>query len=370
LKSKTTTFSKYKSFEEYLGLMHRKAVEILQNLNENDRKYANMFFEKYYPAEKEHYWSLKKLYSLAMFIPMFLQIGLKAKKRKLFNEIIYVDTHAGPGLAKVGPHEKDIVLGSPLLSLEWPGVVAGRVKSFSKINVGFDKYFFIERDYRTYALLKKIVNTYYTGKNVEVLHGDSNKIVPIIKKKVEKKKPLILLFIDPYGELDSQLEYTALNEILSIDAVDVVFNVMSPYISRGLMGMKKSISSFRECVDRLWGPVCKDRESLLYKMSINFGSRICECYHMEDLSKCVIGINDILAMYELLLRLRNYNFVDFVPVEYKGHILYHLMFASKSKGARTWLGNYIKYLRGKAPKDYATLRSLWLKATGRLSTLF
>jgi len=67
--------------------------------------------------------------------------------------------------------------------------------------------------------------------------------------------------------------------------------------------------------------------------------------------------------------LDGYSFIGVIPVKYVGKILYYLMFASKGRNSQTWLGNYMEYLKTRAPDDYETLRNLWLQPTWRQITL-
>ncbi len=96
----------YARFEENLHKLGEIAWHLLEKLGKG-RDRVLRILERQYPAE-EQYWSVKKLYSLAMFMPVFLQIGMKH-----FDRLMYVDTHSGPGLAKLGPKEDEVVPGLP-----------------------------------------------------------------------------------------------------------------------------------------------------------------------------------------------------------------------------------------------------------------
>jgi len=360
LRSKSS-INDYESFKNYLSTMHIKAIEVMNNLGDVDRGYIEKFFQDYYPTKKEHYWSLKKLFSLAMYIPMFLQIGLTAVEKKFFDAIIYVDTHAGPGLAKVGGDEKDIVLGSPMLAVEWPKVVGSKLKGFKKITKGFTQLYFIEKDPRTYNVLQRIShNMGNIGGTIKVYCGDSNYMLATIKREISREfnNPLILMFIDPYGEFSTQLRYGSLRSFVRDWAVDIVFNVMGPSLARGLMGKRANPWELRRCIEGLWGDLCN---------LSNVNLSLCLCYN--NLTQCNIGVEDIVKAYQERLGLDGYKFVDYIPVEYEGRVLYYLLFASKGRRSQEWLGNYLNYLRTKAPNDYETLRRLWLQATGRLQSL-
>lgn len=353
--------SSYDRFKEYLYVMHKQAVEIMNTLNQSDRQYVEHFFRNYYPTQKEHYWSLKKLFTLAMYIPTFLQIGMSAVDRGRFDALIYIDTHAGPGLAKVGINEKDIVLGSPLLAVKWPEIVASNVCIFRKISRGFDKLFFVEKHPRTHSVLRRIVDNLGIS-NVKTIQGDVNKKLLSIRKAIEEKykNPLILMFIDPYGEFSNQIQYKVFSSFVKDWAVDLVYNVMSPSIARGIMGKRNSMNELKSCIIKYWGNLCDH--------SVHKKLKICQCYANPKL--CDIGSDDVVTAYSQILRLTKYITIRVVPVDYNGHILYHLLIASKAKRSYEWINNYIEYLNYKAPRDYNTLKNLWLQATGRQKPIF
>jgi len=367
-RGKTFTSEDYEKFKKYLSIMHEKAVEIMNILNHEDRRYIEKFFTQYYPTKQEHYWSLKKLFCLAMYIPIFLQIGMSAVERGIFDTLIYIDTHSGPGLAKVGADPEDIVLGSPTLAITWPQIIADKVKTFRKIQNGFNKLYFVEKDHKTYAVLQKIVQT-IGNKNIELFQGDVNHVLPAIKKKIKKqyRKPLILMFIDPYGEFSTQIQHNRFYEFVKDWAVDIVFNIMSPNLVRGIKSKKNNTALLRTCIRELWGDLCEEENREEAEEKIREELEICNCY--EQPRQCNIRRDDIVKAYIARLILDGYTSIGVIPVKYEGKILYHLAFASKGKNSQTWLGNYMEYLRNKAPNDYDTLRNLWLQATGRQLTL-
>lgn len=350
----------YDRFKEYLHVMHEQAVEIINTLNQSDKQYVEHFFQNYYPTQKEHYWSLKKLFTLAMYIPMFLQIGMSAIDREIFDALIYIDTHAGPGLARVGNNEKDVVLGSPLLAVKWPKIIASNVPSFKKIYQGFNELYFVEKEHKTCSVLRRIVRALGIN-NVRVIGGDVNIRLLDIRRVLDKKyrNPLILMFVDPYGKFTDQIHYKVLCSFVRGRAVDLVYNVMSPSIARGLMSKKNNPEELRKCIDKYWGELCRDS---------NHELGICRCYNFP--TSCSVNVHDIVEAYVSILRLNNYKTIGVVPVDYNNRVLYHLLIASKARGSMRWIKGYMEYLEEKAPRDYDTLKNLWLQATGRQGTLF
>ena len=202
--------------------MHNIALDLLDRLPEEEKRQVRAFFDTYYPAS-EHHWSVKKLYAHAMYIPMFLQIG-----RRYFDRLVYIDTHSGPGLARIGSHERDIVLGSSLIALHWPRIVAERVKQFKGIANGFDELHFIDLSLHNTSILHRFVEGHA---NTRIYTDDVNRRLPRI---MVGKRALIYVFADPYGALDSQLKYNVLKDLVEKRRADIMISVFAPQIAQGL----------------------------------------------------------------------------------------------------------------------------------------
>ena len=334
----------YERFTHYLSIMHRKALELLDGLNDEDQRIVENFFVNTYKQEKEHYWSITKLFYHAMYIPIFLQIA-----KKHFREQVYIDTHSGPGLAKIGADKRDIVLGSPLLALHWPRIVAERVKQFRKIIDGFTRLYFVDIDYKNTGIIKRFTAE---ANNVEIKTGDANHLLPRIDVPDEA---LVYLFVDPYGSFDSQLGFRALASFVIGKRVDVMINILAPNIAQGL-------SSIR------------DEDQLLRRIEWLFGegfceSKLCEKIGIRD-SLCCPGpksVNHILRAYWCVFARLGYSRAVIMPVKFRGSILYYMMLAVRGSGE--WIRGYRDYIHLHAPKDYETLRALWLETTGRQRSL-
>jgi len=360
--SKRGKAGEYERFKQYLHLMHSNALDLLSNLNEKDRKHVYKFFKEYYPTQKEHYWTLKKLFSLAMYIPMFLQIGISAIEKGIFDSVIYVDTHAGPGLAKVGKDNREVVLGSPLLALLWPEIIGKNLKSFKKIAKGFDKLFFVEKDIPTYKTLNGVAKRNVKFENVKVIYGNSNQLLLNIKKEIIEtyEKPLILMFVDPFGKFSDQLFHKPFFEFTRDLQVDIVMNVNAPSLARGFEGKKHNVTEFERTLKDLWGDLYQAPNAGIF-------SELFKSYKKAWYS---VRERDILDAYISRFKVDGYRFVEAVPVEFaKSKIIYYLLFASKGKQSYRWISNYMNYLRTKTPNNYDTLKKLWLQATGKLKDL-
>lgn len=344
----------YRRFEEYLGRFRELALELLGEIVSDP--IVRRFFSEKYSEKVEQYWSIKKLYSLAMFLPVFLQIGLSYLDKGLFTDLVYVDTHAGPGLAKVGPEEDDVVPGSPVIALRWPEVVADVAKKFRKIRRGFTKYFFIEKNPEIYGVLKRVVDRARGEREAIPVHVDSNVKLPTLARELcENRNPLVLIFIDPFGELDSQLTFRALSSFLRCCKVDVVLNVMSGMLARGLATLATTNHErYKFWLERLFDRYRHPRLD------------IWRYYVEKTFSQVHISRESIVKAYAYMLRRLGYGTIYSIPVEFRGeNVLYHLLFASRSPGAESWLGSYYNYIKEQLPKSHEEIKGVWFKVSGK-----
>jgi len=366
-KSKYT--GNYENFKQYLNLMHERAAQIIEMFRDRDRELQQLDELLKEGEQAEHYWTLKKLFSLAMYIPMFLLIGRSSFEKGHCDGLIYIDTHAGPGLAKVGKERQEIVLGSPLLALYWPTIIGNRLKTFKKIEKGFDKLFFIEKDRQTCIILKQLVDAMGDGgnlDNVEIFCNDSNKQLYEVREKIIKnyKKPLILMFVDPFGRLDDQIKYNVFLKFTRGLRVDLIMNINASMLTRGLIEIRRhNYEGFIEAVKQLWGDLYKAPRSGTLSKIFEY------CKHELQFTDANIHSEDVLYAYLAAIKSVGYRCVEHIPVKFDQRLMYYLVFASKSSGSYEWLRNYVEYLRTKTPEDYETLKNLWLQAYGRVKSL-
>ncbi|MEM2352436.1 MAG: three-Cys-motif partner protein TcmP [Thermoproteota archaeon] len=329
----------YEKFKSYLHRMHEEAVNILRGISNLNRHALLKLLEK--SPSKEHYWTAKKLFCHAMYIPMFLLIG-----RKYFQKLIYIDTHSGPGVAKIGEGDDEVVVGSPLIAVVWPRIIASNISSFSKIHNGFDEVHFIERDLETLNILSHMVKATGINGRVTLHNGDCNIwLAKILKETYEtsssKTRTLFYVFIDPYGDLDSQVAYEALLPLTNVNA-DIMMSIMALNIARGLSSLRS-----------------EDRKNIAMKI---FSKET-----LEELPSLLterkISHEDIINAYQLTMRSLGYKKIEFIPIEFERGVLYYLMLAVKGGGE--WISGFVDYIRNKAPRNYETLRQLFLQAVGK-----
>lgn len=334
--------------EEYLYIQRTEALDIISKLDPKDKTNLNNFFTEFYNKETLHYWSITKLFVHAAYIPIFLQIG-----RKHFDRLVYIDTHSGPGIAKIWSGEEDVIIGSPLIALRWPSIVAEKVKQFKNINKGFDKLYFIDKDEKNINLLRKKVNIYDSKRKVNLYAHDANTILPIVitreLKNASKRNQRILFYIfaDPFGNVNAQLKGDTLKESLGTTKADVIMSIFDMSLARSFQGKPN-----------------KELASLL------FGNGYCEEENEISQRICFKGNpsrNDIRLSYKLLFEKIGYPRVEFIPVRHEKRIIYHLLIAVKDPTS-PWIDAFLGYIRSMIPKPHH-LRNLYLKVAKRQSSL-
>ncbi len=342
-RKQSTRLSHYEAFTEYLDIMHQKALDILNSLSVDDKRVVEAYLERRASAE-EHYWTSLKLFYHAMYIPMFIQIGSSH-----FETLIYIDTHAGPGLAKIGPKDDEVVLGSPLIALYWPQIIAEKVPQFRKIRSGFTRLIFIDADHNNIDVLRRLTRE-YSGKTL-FYANDVNKQLPYVGV-YDARNTLIYMFIDPYGSFDSQLSLDVLERFSRKLRVDIMLTLHTSYLARGIAGIKDPVKR-SEVVETLLGSdYCKTGSTV--------SKRLCGPSSVDQ--------KTVLEAYMERLRSMGFTRVETLPVHSpSGSPMYHMILATKGSGA--WIDGYMDYMRTRAPTSYNALRRLWMRSIGAVKPL-
>ncbi len=184
-------------------------------------------------------WSFKKLIFLEYYMKPFLLILSNKFKSKCY----FIDFFSGCGANQI--ENKNIEsIGSPILSL-LKGVIPNKSKN---INNRFYKWIFIDYN-QTFcdALKKRIEKTceiikkkteedLKIGKDIEIFHEDSNKLIKKIVERLEEESKneriAVLVFIDPFKFSD--IEWETIKSILTLRYVDVIFTLPTGTLRRGI----------------------------------------------------------------------------------------------------------------------------------------
>lgn len=292
----------------------------------------------------ERVWSLKKLLVFAGYLPMYLSI---IKNQNWVKKIVYIDLFSGCGFTCIGERKEEIVAGSPLLALYWPKIVAGKQKRFQ--NMGdFNFYIFNDVDSNKIDLLRKIIQKLgLEEEKYAILNLTANDAAKLIAEKYLDRECHYILFIDPYGEINSQIDWDRLELLLNYHG-DVIINLQSPSIARGLDMIKE---------DKL--------KAFLGEYGFNkYKTYLAEKFEKEKALREAYKDNLIKSKRKV---------IEEFPVEtWKGKILYYLVFAVKyTKGGSKWLKNYIKWAIDRLGNIKAEdLRIIWGIASGKQTRIY
>ena len=128
-------------------------------------------------------WSLEKYKLVGSYCDIFTS-GMK----HIWDQLVYIDLCAGAGHAKI-IESKKTYLNSAFIALS--------------IQNSFTKYVLCEQDQERFDALKARVERDFSHLNVELIFGDSNKNIDLVKSAIPKfRKGNTLLpfcFVDPYS---------------------------------------------------------------------------------------------------------------------------------------------------------------------------
>lgn len=327
----------YDKLLESIKLLKRLADDVKRQIPSGVLREFFEFERRY--SSGERVWALKKLLLLAGYIPPYLRILAGQEERR---RLVYIDLFAGFGLSFVGESPDDAVLGSPLIAVLWPSVVAQHVKQFKRIPL-FDFHVFVEMDSRKCAVLRQMLSYLGVSQRSVVIQGDANRVVSrVIDSAGLGSETHFLMFVDPYAGFENQLFWNNLCSLVKNYQGDVIVNLHSPMMARGVDQVDSALvrgffGSYGYAV------FCKLRRKY---DSVEMATR--EAYKRS------------------LSSLKRWNVREFPVRTWHGRVLYYLIFASKSK----FIDRYLEWAEGRFGNISADeLRSLWGIATGRQPTL-
>ena len=131
----------------------------------------------------------------------------------------YIDAFAGTGYRTLEQSEGEGHLLFPDLAEEsTQGFLEGSARMALKVNPGFDRYLFIERDANRCAQLDSLRNEFPDlAKSIQIKQGDANKVIREICEKNWTSRRAVL-FLDPYG---MQVDWLTIEKIAGTGAIDL-----------------------------------------------------------------------------------------------------------------------------------------------------
>ncbi len=132
------------------------------------------------------------------------------------DSVWYIDAFAGTGSRTVRTRARD----GDLFDEPVPELVEqrrGSAKIALDIEPHFDRLIFMDIKPKHIAALEAL-KAEYPNRNIDVLRGNANDLIPSLIKSDEWKKTRAVMFLDPYG---MEVEWSALQLIAGTKAIDV-----------------------------------------------------------------------------------------------------------------------------------------------------
>jgi len=148
----------------------------------------------------------------------YLESYSTALKKQPF-KTAYIDAFAGTGYRTSEQTDGDGSLLFPDLAEEAPqGFLEGSARLALRVEPGFDRYIFIERDPSRCQKLEALRHEFpHRANALKIQQGDANKVIQNLCRK-DWTQHRAVLFLDPYG---MQVEWTTIERIAKTQAIDL-----------------------------------------------------------------------------------------------------------------------------------------------------
>lgn len=336
------TLSNFEWLVDRIGFLYHKAHDIISCLSHGTLKRLFKSFEMEGADEKKlRLWSLKKLFVLAGYIPMYLRIIHRYAVDLGCSKIAYIDLYSGPGLSYIGPERDYVVLGSPLISIFWPMFVEANLKQYKGLKP-FDVYVFndLYRGGILRDILDELTRNGLININYEVYEVSIPSALKRVTKKIKEENLCGLVFLDPPGNLDAQPKIKDLKG-LSQGKIDLLQVFQTTSFIRALKSAKE--------------PPLKVKEVLGFLPS----TKIIK----QDL------INQFITK-TLYSQLGFMTFAIF-PITYKGKKLAYDIILAVKKHKASWILSYVDWYKKKvADLSEEEMRAIWFKHVKSQPTIF
>lgn len=182
-------------------------------------------------------WSKDKLDLLAKYLYSYTVIMKKQREQRGWPTYYsYIDAFAGPIIYRdPAPDEQAYIIGSPVRALE--------------VDPPFSKYIFIDVNQKRIESLERL-KSLHSSHNIEVIHGDANRVLNTLASQVRRDRAHSLVFLDPYGlEIDFKTV-----EFLARGGFDVFINFSIMEVTRALLP-SNGFPSLEQCreINRVMG---------------------------------------------------------------------------------------------------------------------
>jgi three-Cys-motif partner protein len=162
-------------------------------------------------------WTEDKLQRLSRYLEQYTKVLKDKPKFRPFYKV-YMDAFAGTGYREIwAPESTDEDLLPGLIAQEDERYAEGSARIALKVEPGFERYVFIEKDAEKCRELEKLRKG-FPNKDVEICQGDANEVLRSVLNWFDPRSMRGVLFLDPFG---LSVKWTTVEAIASTEAIDL-----------------------------------------------------------------------------------------------------------------------------------------------------
>lgn len=281
---------------------------------------ANMLNES--KGEWGGLWTEKKLEAFSKYVWSYLTI----MKKYPYWKTIYFDGFAGSGTREKRTN-RDLMQQLKITEEEERTYKGAAERVLGLENLGFDYYYFIDKNEESLNKLKQKLNEQFKNKNLEFRLGDANEQLNKLAKALQDNKYAALVFLDPFG---MQIDWNSIANLKGTRS-DVWILVPTGVIVNRLLD-KAGKLEFSDKLESFFGLPIAEIKSFFYeekKIPTLFGEE-------EIITKVSKPIEKIANLYAQRMK-TIWEHVTEEPLVLKNSNnvpIFHFVFASNKKNAK------------------------------------
>ncbi|WP_409965661.1 hypothetical protein PIECOFPK_01829 [Mycovorax composti] len=281
---------------------------------------ANMLNES--KGEWGGLWTEKKLEAFSKYVWSYLTI----MKKYPYWKTIYFDGFAGSGTREKRTN-RDLMQQLKITEEEERTYKGAAERVLGLENLGFDYYYFIDKNEESLNKLKQKLNEQFKNKNLEFRLGDANEQLNKLAKALQDNKYAALVFLDPFG---MQIDWNSIANLKGTRS-DVWILVPTGVIVNRLLD-KAGKLEFSDKLESFFGLPIAEIKSFFYeekKIPTLFGEE-------EIITKVSKPIEKIANLYAQRMK-TIWEHVTEEPLVLKNSNnvpIFHFVFASNNKNAK------------------------------------
>lgn len=266
-------------------------------------------------------WTEKKLTAFSKYVKSYLTI----MKKYPYWKTIYFDGFAGSGSRRKRKNS-DLVQQLKITGEEENTYRGAAERILSLPGIGFDYYYFIDKDQRSLNHLKKRLAG-FSDKNIEYRSDDANEQLKALAKALKTKKYAALIFLDPFG---MQITWNSIAELKDTRS-DIWILVPTGVIVNRLLDRSAELKLSNKLESFFGLPIDEIKAHFYEKQKVSTLFR-----EEEILMKVSRPIHKIAMLYIRQLKTIWKYVIDepLVLLNHRNVPIFHFVFASNNKHAK------------------------------------